>query len=203
MIRTVVYTLLGYLSGSILYANVFGKMFGKISLYQNSADQNPGTVNAYKYGGFWCGTLTLLCDLAKGFLPVFLYTHFSQAQPTWGVSSVLAAPVVGHIFPVFHRFRGGKGIATTFGCLLGLIPYLHPVLSFAAVFLILSVGLRITPNFYRTLVAYPVTAAIMLLTGVDPVVWVSFLIVTAVVFLRLYQSKEEKEQIGVKLLWMR
>ena len=116
---------------------------------------------------------------------------------------MLAAPVIGHIFPVFHRFRGGKGIATTFGCLLGLIPYLHPVLSFAAVFLILSVGLRITPNFYRTLVAYPVTAAIMLLTGVDPVVWVSFLIVTAVVFLRLYQSKEEKEQIGVKLLWMR
>ena len=203
MIRTVVYTLLGYLSGSILYANVFGKMFGKISLYQNSADQNPGTVNAYKYGGFWCGTLTLLCDLAKGFLPVFLYTHFSQVQPTWGVSSVLAAPVIGHIFPVFHRFRGGKGIAATFGCLLGLIPYLHPVLSFAAVFLILSVGLRITPNFYRTLVAYPVTAAVMLLTGVAPAVWVSFLIVTAAVCLRLYQSKEEKEPMGVKLLWMR
>lgn len=83
------------------------------------------------------------------------------------------------------------------------IPYLHPVLSFAAVFVILSVELRITPNFYRTLVAYPLKAAIMILTGVVPVVWVSFLIVTAIVCLRLCQSKEEKEPIGVKLLWMR
>lgn len=203
MFYIILFAALGYLSGSILYANVFGRIGGKKDLYRESSDQNPGTANAYKYGGFWCGTLTLLCDLAKGFLPVFLYTHFFQVQPTWGLSVVLAAPVIGHIFPVFYRFHGGKGIATTFGCLLGLILYLHPVLSFAAVFVILSVGLRITPNFYRTLVAYPLTAATMILTGVVPAVWVSFLIVTAIVCLRLYQSKEEKEPIGVKLLWMR
>ena len=173
MFYIILFAALGYLFGSILYANVFGRILGKKDLYRESSDQNPGTVNAFKYGGFWCGTLTLLCDLAKGFLPVF------------------------------YRFHGGKGIATTFGCLLGLIPYLYPVLSFAAVFVILSVGLRITPNFYRTLVAYPLTAATMILTGVVPAVWVSFLIVTAIVCLRLYQSKEEKEPIGVKLLWMR
>lgn len=181
---------------------MFGALLGKKDLYQESSDQNLGTTNAYKYGGFWCGTLTLLCDLAKGFLPVFAYTHFLSAQPTWGLSAVLAAPVIGHIFPVLHRFRGGKGIATTFGCLLGLVPYLHPVLAFAAVFVILSVGLRITPTFYRTLIAYPMTAAVMILTGAVPAVWVSFLIVTATVFLRLYQSKEEREPIGVKLIWM-
>ena len=53
------------------------------------------------------------------------------------------------------------------------------------------------------IVAYLLTAATMILTGVVPAVWVSFLIVTAIVCLRLYQSKEEKEPIGVKLLWMR
>ena len=95
MFYIILFAALGYLSGSILYANVFGRIGGKKDLYRESSDQNPGTANAYKYGGFWCGTLTLLCDLAKGFLPVFLYTHFFQVQPTWELSVVLAAPDIG------------------------------------------------------------------------------------------------------------
>ena len=56
MFYIILFAALGYLSGSILYADVFGRIWGKKDLYRESSDQNPGTVNAYKYGGFWCGT---------------------------------------------------------------------------------------------------------------------------------------------------
>ena len=200
---TIVFTLLAYLSGGVLYADVFGTAFGKKAFYQNSADHNPGTANAYKYVGFWCGTLTLLCDLFKGFLPVFLYLRLVPGPEKWGLSLVLAAPVVGHIFPLFSRFHGGKGIATTFGCLLGLLPYGKPVLLLAAMFVFLSVGLRITPHFYRTIAAFLSAALAMVLTGVAPVVCAGFLAITAAVCLRLYLSDEEKERFEVKLLWKR
>ena len=125
---TIVFIILGYMSGSVLYADLFGSLFGKKELYQNSADKNPGTANAYIYGGFWCGTLTLIFDLLKGFLPVFLYLQLAPEPESWGLALVISAPVIGHIFPLFNKFHGGKGIAATFGCLLGLFPYLKPVI---------------------------------------------------------------------------
>lgn len=199
---TILFTLLGYFSGSILYANVFGTLFGIRLLYQNSPDQNPGTANAYQYGGFWCGTLTLLGDILKGFLPVFLYLRFVPDADEWGILPVLVAPVIGHIFPVFTGFRGGKGIATTFGCLSGLFPYCLPVILFAAVFLFLSVGLRITPHYYRTIFAYLFTSLAMVLAKVVPMIRIGFLVITAAVCLRMHLSKEEKERFQVKLLWI-
>ncbi len=202
MFGTALFTLLGYLSGSILYANVFGSLFGKDKLYQDSPDQNPGTANAYRYGGFWCGTLTLLCDLLKGFLPVFLYSRLVPDAKEWGMLPVLIAPVVGHIFPIFGKFHGGKGIAATFGCLLGLLPDFQPVFLFAAVFLFLSIGLRITPHYYRTIVAYLLTSLAMILAGVSPKIWTGFWAITATVCLKMHLSKEERGKFQVKLLWM-
>ncbi len=201
MLRTVLFTLIGYFSGSVLYANVFGAVFGKKEMYQNSTDKNPGTANAYKYGGFWCGTLTLIFDLLKGFLPVFIYL-LSTEQNGWGLISVLVSPVIGHIFPIFAKFHGGKGIAVTFGCLLGLFPYCKPLFLFAIVFIFLSVCLRISPHFYRTIAAYPLAFLAMLIAGVDPAVRFGFLIITAAVCLKMYLSKEERGRVKIRILWM-
>ena len=65
MIKTIGFILLGYFSGSVLYARIFAKLFKKDNLIENSKDKNPGTANAFMYGGFWCGVLTLIFDLAK------------------------------------------------------------------------------------------------------------------------------------------
>ncbi len=203
MLAVIIFTIFGYFSGSVLYAKVFGNAFGKKELYKKSADHNPGTANAYKYGGFWCGTLTLICDILKGFLPVFLFLRFVPNRREWGLLPVLIAPVVGHILPLFSRFHGGKGIATTFGCLLGIIPYWMPVIMLAAAFITLSVILRITPHYYRTIFAYLAAAAGMILLRAAPSVCVGFLIITAIVCLRLLLSDEKKEKFKVKLLWMR
>jgi len=131
----IVFTLIGYFSGSILYAPLFGKLLKGRDILEESRDQNPGTANAFMYGGFLCGILTLCCDLVKGFFPVYLYLRIGNRPIGAELAMVLAAPVVGHIFPVFFGFRGGKGIATSFGSLLGLLPETVPVLLLAGTFL--------------------------------------------------------------------
>ena len=77
MLISLCFTAFGYLCGSILFARVYGALFGK-DLISNSTDGNPGTSNAFIYGGMLCGTLTLLGDLIKGFLPVFLYLYMKM-----------------------------------------------------------------------------------------------------------------------------
>lgn len=202
--RTLIFALAGYLSGSVLYARVFAKLFKKNHIFEMSSDHNPGTSNAFQYGGFWCGSFTLICDLLKGFLPVFLYMIYIRPDPhDWlSFSLVMAAPVIGHAFPIFYRFRGGKGIAVTFGCLFGLLPVWQPLAALALFFIFFSVILRITPHYHRTLIAYICSLISMRFTVDSTAIWAGFLIISSVVILRLLISKENKEQMGVKLLWM-
>lgn len=201
MEKLLCFGLLGYLSGSVLYARVFGRLFHRSEIIRDSRDHNPGTANAFQYGGFWCGLLTLWGDLLKGFVPVWLYLR-TGGDPV-GLGLVLATPVLGHIFPVFFRFRGGKGIATTFGCLLGLLPWGVPILAFAASFIGFSVVLRVSPHFYRTIAAYVVTLGILWALGAGIAVCGGFLAITGAVCLRLHRSEELRERLEVKLLWMR
>ena len=112
MFRDLIYICLGYLSGSILYARIFAGLFHRENMFEQSRDHNPGTANAFMYGGFWCGLLTLVFDVLKGFFPIYLFMLRPAEHPVSFLPAlVLAAPVIGHILPVFYRFRGGKGIA--------------------------------------------------------------------------------------------
>lgn len=129
------FIILGYLSGSILFSRIASTLLNCGDITSNSCDQNPGAANAFRNGGFWCGFITLVGDMLKGFLPVWSYLSLAGGEPTGlAFSLLLASPVVGHIFPLYFRFHGGKGIATTFGCLLGLLPEFLPVAILAAAF---------------------------------------------------------------------
>lgn len=204
MAGTIMYMILGYLSGSVLFAQVFSKVFHKEEMIESSKDQNPGTANAFMHGGFWCGTLTLAGDLAKGFGPVFLFLHYGMPEGSHALLNglVIAAPVIGHIFPLFYGFRGGKGIAVTFGCLLGLLPLWQPVAALAVLFIFFSVVLRITPHYHRTLAAYLCALVCILCFQVGKSIDAGFMIITLAVCVKLLSSKETKEKMGVGLLWM-
>ncbi len=204
MANVLLFSLFGYLCGSILFAVLFSRLFHR-DILTPSPDKNPGVANAYLYGGFWCGTCTLLGDVLKGFLPVFLLVCSTSAQSlNWRYALALAAPVLGHAFPVFRRFQGGKGIAATFGCLLGLFPYSPlPLVLFAAVFIFFSVVLKISPHFYRTLLTYLGTALLLPALGAPGTVCAAFLIMAATVCVRLRMSREERERMTVKLAWKR
>ncbi len=111
----------GYLLGSILFAYVLPKLTRHIDIREMSEDGNPGTYNAFRYGGVICGICVLLLELLKGFFPVWLCERTAGLQSLW-FAAVMAAPVLGHAYSIYHRGRGGKAIAVSFGVLLGLVP---------------------------------------------------------------------------------
>ena len=198
MLTALCFTVFGYLSGSILFARVYGALFGK-DLISNSTDGNPGTSNAFIYGGMLCGTLTLLGDLIKGFLPVFLYLYMTRGNMDIYLAPVLVSPVLGHIFPCFYRFRGGKGIAVSFGCLLGLLPVSAPLLTLAVIYVLLSVAVRISPHYYRTIVTYCLFAAISARFAVSAGVTLGCALISLLIIFRHLKSREEKQKFEVSL----
>ena len=202
MLRTVLFICMGYLSGSVLYALVFAKIFQKGDILEQSSDHNPGTANAFMYGGFWCGLFTLLFDVLKGFFPVYLFMRYGNAVEAGPFTTALAiaAPVIGHTFPVFYGFRGGKGVAVTFGCLAGLVPALEAFWVLVFFFIGFSTVLQISPHFYRTIFSYAFSLLIMFREIGNPAVVWGFSLITAVVLIRMFTSKEERKCLEVKLL---
>ena len=135
-----------YLMGSVSFAVVVSKLFALPDPHSYGSG-NPGATNVLRTGNKAAAALTLLGDGVKGWLAVFLAQQFgAQAgvEP-WSVAAAALAVFVGHLFPVFHAFKGGKGVATAAGVMLGVDLWLAAAtfgvwLLVAAVFRISSVA---------------------------------------------------------------
>ena len=114
-----------YLLGSISFAIVVSRLM-RLPDPRSYGSKNPGATNVLRTGMRTAAALTLAGDAAKGWLAVWLATLYVGEQGMAAVAAPLAGLAVftGHLFPVFHRFRGGKGVATAAGVLLGLDPWL-------------------------------------------------------------------------------
>lgn len=113
-----------YLLGSIPSGLIVSKLLGGPDPRWLGSG-NLGAANLYRLLGPKAGVLTLLGDVAKGTLPAALALSWLKPLGPWqdtAVSLVGAAAVVGHVFPLYLRFKGGKGVATTFGVILALAP---------------------------------------------------------------------------------
>ncbi|MCS6766229.1 MAG: glycerol-3-phosphate 1-O-acyltransferase PlsY [Candidatus Protistobacter heckmanni] len=117
--------LVSYLIGSVSFAVVVSKVMGLADPHTYGSG-NPGATNVLRTGNKLAALLTLLGDAAKGWVAVMLARMF--APPGEDVSLLVALSAVavflGHLFPVFHRFAGGKGVATALGILLAIAPVL-------------------------------------------------------------------------------
>jgi acyl phosphate:glycerol-3-phosphate acyltransferase len=122
---TIVFVLLAYLIGSISFAVVTSKLFG-LPDPRTFGSKNPGATNVLRTGKKAAAALTLLGDAAKGWLAVFLARHFAAAYGVGdlGIALVALGVFIGHVYPVFFNFQGGKGVATALGILLALNPWL-------------------------------------------------------------------------------
>jgi acyl phosphate:glycerol-3-phosphate acyltransferase len=109
-----------YLLGSIPFGLLFTRLFGGGDV-RKSGSGNIGATNVARVAGPVPGLLTLLFDFAKGAVPVWLAGRFSNESATWMMSAALAT-LVGHCFPIWLRFRGGKGVATAAGAFLVICP---------------------------------------------------------------------------------
>lgn len=147
------FIIIGYLSGSVLYAYLIPKFILKIDIRENSIDGNPGTANAFVNGGTFCGILVLLFELGKGFLPVWIASQFLDIENIL-FAGVLAAPVIGHAYPLFNINSGGKAIAVSFGVLLGLFPRIETFIFLAFFYILFSVILVINPHFFRSIITF-------------------------------------------------
>src|SRR5258705_7851596 len=115
------FVVVAYLIGSISFAVVISKLFSLPDPHSYGSG-NPGATNVLRTGNKLAAALTLAGDGAKGFLAVFLAQSLgpSLGVADWTVSAVALAVFVGHLFPVFHGFAGGKGIATAAGIVFAL-----------------------------------------------------------------------------------
>jgi glycerol-3-phosphate acyltransferase PlsY len=112
------WTGLGFLLGSMPFSLWLGHLFLRADV-RRYGDGNPGATNAWRAGGWRVGLLALCLDYLKGAVPVGL-AHFNLGVSGWGLVTVALAPVLGHAFSPFLRFRGGKALAATFGIWTGL-----------------------------------------------------------------------------------
>lgn len=134
-------TLVAYLIGSLSFAVLVSRVMG-LSDPRTYGSNNPGATNVLRSGSKAAAILTLLLDAFKGWLPVVAVKWWGEA---WGlgdgtVALVGIAAFLGHLYPVFFGFKGGKGVATAAGVILGFNPWLG--LATLASWLIIAVFFR-------------------------------------------------------------
>ena len=137
MFYPVLAILLGYLLGSLSFAVIISRIMG-LSDPRTYGSKNPGATNVLRSGNRAAAALTLLLDAAKGWLAVTLADWLGRPYGLQEGSMALTglAAFVGHVYPVFFRFAGGKGVATALGVLLGISPLLG--LATAATWLLVA-----------------------------------------------------------------
>jgi len=132
-----------YLLGSLSFAVIVSRTFGLPDPHDYGS-HNPGATNVLRTGNRVAALLTLLGDGAKGFVAVFAARHLAPLldAPDLTVALIALAVFVGHLYPVFHRFAGGKGVSTAAGIVLALHWPLGIILT--GVWLTMAFGFRIS-----------------------------------------------------------
>lgn len=110
-----------YLLGSVSFGILVSKLFG-LADPRTVGSGNPGATNVLRSGKKSAALLTLLGDAFKGWLPVWMALQTNQLM--WVVSWVGIAVFLGHLYPIYFKFKGGKGVATALGVMLAISPWL-------------------------------------------------------------------------------
>lgn len=134
-------TVAAYLLGSLSFAVIVTRVMG-LNDPRTYGSKNPGATNVLRSGSKAAAIVTLLLDAVKGWLPVVLVQWFGKPYglEDGTVALVGLAAFLGHLWPVFFRFQGGKGVATALGVLLGLNPWLG--LATLATWLVVAFAFR-------------------------------------------------------------
>jgi glycerol-3-phosphate acyltransferase PlsY len=175
-----------YLLGSISFAIVVSRLM-RLPDPRSYGSKNPGATNVLRTGRKVAAVLTLLGDTGKGWLAVWLAYHYTL-DPGVAAAAGLAA-FLGHLYPVFYRFQGGKGVATAAGVLFGLNLWLGvgTLVTFAAI-----------AAFFRYVSLASIVAALFAacyawwLFGTQPVSWAA----TAMALLLVWRHRENIRRLA-------
>ena len=169
--------ILAYFIGSISTAIIACKLLGKVDP-RTVGSKNPGATNVLRYAGKTAAIITLLGDSLKGFIPVAI-AHAVGLDWAWLVVVGIAA-FLGHLYPLFYGFKGGKGVATAMGVFIGL----HPIIGLAVIATWLAMAFAFNISSLAALIAallapfyfYLITDSVPLLLGL--------LFITALIYWR-------------------
>lgn len=180
MFITLLLIVFGYLAGSISTAIIVCRIMG-LPDPRSEGSRNPGATNVLRFGGKKAAAITLAGDLLKGLLPVLLARGLGVDEP--GLALTALAAFLGHLYPVFFGFEGGKGVATAFGVILGL-SWLT-ALAALATWLIMAFAVRISS--LSALTAAALTPLYAWLFGLPPV-YVAAILVMVILLIWRHRS---------------
>ena len=192
----IIAVLVGYFCGSIPFGLILAKAAG-LGDVRTVGSGNIGATNVLRLGNKKIAALTLLLDALKGAVPVLIMNHFGDAQA--GILAGLAA-MLGHIFPVWLGFKGGKGVATNVGVLFGL--YWPLGLNFIGVWLVLAFLFRFSS--LAALIASLLSPFWVYVFGRTELLWPTGLIALVIWFMhranigRLMKNKEPRIDLQKK-----
>jgi len=190
MILGIVLPVLGYLCGSLASAVIVCRLM-KLPDPRKKGSGNPGATNVLRLGGKKAAALTLAGDVLKGVVPVLL-AHLLSNSPAILASTAVAA-VIGHMYPLFFRFKGGKGVATAFGAVAALV---YPVALFmAAVWVLAAMATR-----YASLASMSaaVAAPLFALVFIQQLAYVVALAIIAALLVYRHRENIQRLRDGVE-----
>jgi len=204
--------LLSYLAGSLNGALIIGKLSGGIDI-RKLGSGNAGGTNALRTQGKWFAFRVMVIDVGKGFLPPWLLPLLilpgvpldAEVSRTWLALACAGAAVVGHCYPVWFDFKGGKGAATAIGAILGLAPLLViPALAVWALVIVATgfVGLA-------TILAFAVLPAWVAITNYQAqaeLCWFLSILAVFIIYMHrenLHRMRQGRENRAVKAMFWR
>jgi acyl phosphate:glycerol-3-phosphate acyltransferase len=188
--QTALIALAAYLLGSISFAVVVSRLMGLPDPHSYGS-KNPGATNVLRSGSKLAAVLTLIGDTGKGALAVILASYYTGESPASGYDAPIAGAMalLGHLYPVFHGFLGGKGVATAAGVLLALNPWL---------------GLGVLATFAIIIAFFRMVSLASMIAAVFAVFWAWFLfgmapitpVVGAIALLVIWRHRENIVRIA-------
>ncbi|HEY9052799.1 MAG TPA: glycerol-3-phosphate 1-O-acyltransferase PlsY [Gammaproteobacteria bacterium] len=186
------FAFLGYLFGSVSAAIITCKLMG-LPDPRTDGSKNPGATNVLRLGGKKAAAITLAGDMLKGLIPVAIVVLMGFSNEVIAVTGLAA--FLGHVFPVFYGFKGGKGVATMLGVLIGT----HWLVGLGTIGIWLAMAFTFKISSLSALVATACAPALVWYVTASPAITATTAIMTVLLFWRhrsnirnLLSGKEEK-----------
>ena len=169
--------LIVYIIGSIPFAFILNKIFGKGDI-RNIGSGNVGATNVLRTGKKTLALIVLIFDILKGYLPTFYIMNFLQYSNYNLIAYLLGSmAIVGHLFPIWLKFKGGKGVATY----IGFIFAINYIIGFIFVFIWISIFLLKKYSSLASITSLIIIPIIILFFGVDTRIFLFFLIISIII----------------------
>jgi glycerol-3-phosphate acyltransferase PlsY len=171
------YLLASYLLGAVPTSYLVGRWVRRIDLRREGSG-NLGATNAFRVLGWRLAVPVLLVDLLKGWVPAYLFARWAEGGAGWALAFGAAA-IIGHVFSIYMRFRGGKGVATSGGVFLALAPW--AALAGVVVWGLFVARTR-TVSLASIMAALVVPLVVWATQGLGPVLWLSLGLMAFVIY---------------------